>query len=423
MYDIVIVGAGLAGLTCGIALQKKGLTTCILEKYGYVGGRVNTYKKDGYQWENGAGRIASNHSHVHALLQKYGLKEIPIGDEQLFIPRNSDETDAIPNLFEIQLESILQEVKQLDPHLLATHTLEQILKSILGESEAIRFLDQFAYKAEVTVLRADHALKSFMGNGEMSSYKGYTVCQEGLSAMTDAMAAEYVSKGGIVLTKHEMIEISEDTCVEVKCKIGTKKDGFGIEIVKGSKCILALHSSALKECKSTRHFEALKHLVMCPLIRTYGVFPTTRGKSWFSGLPKVVTGNPVRYFIPIDASKGIAMVSYTDADDAFKMIQLLESKGEKALGAFILKQLRILFPSRQVPDYLFFKSHPWTHGCTYWTPGSYSVEEMSRKTMHPDPKNLPSVYLCGESFSLRQAWMEGAIEHAESLLKLHFQRA
>jgi monoamine oxidase len=134
----------------------------------------------------------------------------------------------------------------------------------------------------------------------------------------------------------------------------------------------------------------------------------------------VVTGNPVRYFIPIDASKGIAMVSYTDADDAFRMIQLLESKGEKALGSFLLKQLRSLFPSRNVPDYLFFKSHPWTHGCTYWTPGSYSAEAMSQETMHPDPKNLPSVYLCGESFSLRQAWMEGAIEHAEGLLKRHF---
>jgi monoamine oxidase len=420
MYDIVIVGAGLAGLTCGIALQKKGLNTCILEKYGYSGGRVVTYRKDGYQWENGAGRIASNHKNVHALLKHYGLTEQPIGKEQLFIPRGSHESDAIPNGFEIQLASLLKDVKQLDPQVLATHTLEQIVKSIMGESEANRFLDQFAYRAEVTVLRADLALQSFLGEGEMGSYEGYTVCKEGLSAMTDAMATDYKSKGGTILLNHEMTAVSENNCVDVTCKVGSKKKGYTYEVVKGSQCILALHSSALKECSSTRHFEALKHLVMCPLIRTYGVFPTKGGTSWFSGLPKVVTGNPVRYFIPIDASKGIAMVSYTDADDAFRMIQLLESKGEKALGSFLLKQLRSLFPSRNVPDYLFFKSHPWTHGCTYWTPGSYSAEAMSQETMHPDPKNLPSVYLCGESFSLRQAWMEGAIEHAEGLLKRHF---
>ena len=32
-FDIVIVGAGLAGLYCGIELVKKGKSVCILEKY------------------------------------------------------------------------------------------------------------------------------------------------------------------------------------------------------------------------------------------------------------------------------------------------------------------------------------------------------------------------------------------------------
>lgn len=420
MYDVVIVGAGLAGLTCGIALQKKGLKTCILEKYGYVGGRVVTYKKDGYQWENGAGRIAASHRRLHELLKKYGLHEVPIGKEQLFIPRGGDEEDSIPNTFEVQLASVLKQLKDLPPTLLANHTLEQILKSVMGESEAVRFLEQFAYRAEVTVMRADHAMKSFLGEGEMGTYEGYTVCAEGLSALSDAMLKEYESLGGKVLMRHEMIALSERDCVEVNCKVGSKKEGFSETVVKGKKCILALHSAALKECPSTRHFEVLKHLVMCPLLRTYGVFPVKGGKSWFSGLPRVVTGNPVRYFIPIDPSKGIAMVSYTDADDASRMMRILDSKGEKALSAFILKGLREMFPTRTIPDYTFFKSHPWTYGCTYWTPGSYDVEKMSKDCMSPDNAGMPSVYLCGESFSLRQAWMEGAIEHAEALLKRYF---
>lgn len=419
-YDVVIVGAGLAGLTCGIALQKKGKKTCILEKYGYTGGRVVTYKKDAYQWENGAGRIASNHKHVHTLLKKYGLTEIPIGNEQLFIARGSSEEDALPNTFEVQFASILKQLKDLPPEILANHTLEQILKSVLGESETNRLLQEFAYKAEVSVLRADQAMKSFLGDGEMASYEGYTVCAEGLSALSDAMLKEYEEAGGKLFLRYEMISISEKNGVQIKCKVGSKKEGFTETVVQGAKCILALHSAALKECSSTKHFEMLKHLVMCPLLRTYGVFPVQKGKSWFSGLPKVVTGNPIRYFIPIDSTKGIAMVSYTDADDAFRMIRILESKGEKALGSFILRELRKMFPKRSIPNYTFFKSHPWTYGCTYWTSGSYSVEEMSIQAMHPDPSGMPSVFVCGESFSLRQAWMEGAIEHAESLLKRHF---
>ena len=419
-YDIVIVGAGIAGLRCGIALQKKGKKTCILEKYGYTGGRVVTYSKDGHKWENGAGRIAESHTKVHSLLDKYGLTALPIGSEQSFIPRGGTEATLEENTFEIQLATYLKEVTNLSPSLLATHTLEQIFKSILGESKAVEFFHQFAYRAEVSVMRADQAIESFLPGGEMGSYEGYTVCKEGLSALIDGLVKDYESAGGEILMRHEMTGISEDGTVKVNCKIGSKKEGYSETIVEGKKCILALHSAALKECASTRHFPVLQHLVMCPLLRTYGVFPTSNGKSWFSGLTRVVTGNPIRYFIPIDPAQGVAMVSYTDADDAFRMMRILDSKGEKALGSFILKELRLLFPDRKIPDYLFFKSHPWTYGCTYWKPGTYDVEKMSYDCMHPDPKGLPSVYLCGESFSMRQAWMEGALDHADQLLKTHF---
>ena len=420
MFDIVIVGAGIAGLTCGIALQKKGKKTCLLEKYGYTGGRVVTYNKDGRHWENGAGRIAHSHRRVHALLKKYGLHTIPLGTEQFFIPDGATEEDGYPNEFETQFAATLTQIKNLPQELLATHTLEQICKSILGEHKAIRFLQQFPYRAEVTVMRADVAIQSFTNGGEMGSYEGYTVCKEGLSAIIDGMVKEYEGLGGEVLLRHEMIELSENDGVHIQCKVGSKKEGISDAVISGKQCILALHSAALKECESTRHFTVLKHLVMCPLLRTYGVFPTSRGTAWFADLPRVVTGHPIRYFIPIDPSSGVAMVSYTDADDAARMMRILDTKGEKALGKFILNDLRKLFPERKIPDYLFFKSHPWIYGCTYWTPGKYDVSSESKKAHHPDPERFPSVYLCGESFSLRQAWMEGAIEHAEALLKRYF---
>jgi len=415
-YDVVIVGAGIAGLRCGIALAKQKKKVCILEKYGYTGGRVVTYKKDGYHWENGAGRISDAHKKVHALLAKYGLTTIKLGTDQLFIPKNGVEADAKPNTFELQFAAILSELKSLPDATLRNHTLEQLCKSILGEAQADRLLHQFPYRAEVTVMRADIAMKSF--EGEMGSYEGYSVCAEGLSALIDNMVKEFEALGGELRLRHEMITLEDSGDVHVKCRVGSKKEGFSEGVVSGKKCILALHSAALKECESTRHFEVLKHLVMCPLLRTYGVFPVSKGKSWFAGLPRVVTGNAVRYFIPVSAST--AMVSYTDADDAFRMIKIMESKGEKALGAFILRELRAMFPDRSIPKYLFFKAHPWTYGCTYWTPGDYNVEQMSKDAMRPDMKQFPNVYLCGESFSLRQAWMEGALEHADALLKRYF---
>ena len=414
-FDIVIVGAGLAGLYCGIQLAKKGKSVCILEKYNYIGGRVVTYHKGELSWENGAGRISDSHTMVHSLLSQYRLKTFPLSDKQLYI--ESDGTAHV-NRFESIFEAVLKEISDLPAELLATHTLEQLLKRVYGEANGMRLLTGFAYRAEVSVLRADLAIKAFSKDGEMGSYKGYSVVDGGLSRMTDAMAKEFKKYGGTLKTGYEMIGLSQPHAqmqVSIECRVEKKS----ADVIYANKVILALHSAALKACPDTRHFPALKHLVMCPLLRTYAVFPLKDGKAWFVGLERCVSAGPIRYFIPINEKKGIAMVSYTDADTADFLIKMMDHKGEEALGKYIMEELGKMFPDRDIPPYTFFKAHPWTHGCTYWTPGSYDPVIMSEEAMHPDT-SMPSVYVCGESFSLKQAWMEGALEHASDMLNKYF---
>jgi phytoene dehydrogenase-like protein len=50
---IVIVGAGLAGLSCALRLQELGVGCRILEKSECVGGRVRTHVVDGYRMDRG----------------------------------------------------------------------------------------------------------------------------------------------------------------------------------------------------------------------------------------------------------------------------------------------------------------------------------------------------------------------------------
>ena len=87
-YDMIIVGAGIAGLRVGIKTLKKSpnLRCCILEKYNYNGGRIVTYFSKlptigKIQWENGAGRISTSHTRVLELLDKYKLTFVPIPTE------------------------------------------------------------------------------------------------------------------------------------------------------------------------------------------------------------------------------------------------------------------------------------------------------------------------------------------------------
>ena len=70
-YDVIIIGGGIAGLRVGIKVLKNnpGINCCILEKYGYIGGRIVTFRKNiprvgEVQLENGAGRIATTHKTV-----------------------------------------------------------------------------------------------------------------------------------------------------------------------------------------------------------------------------------------------------------------------------------------------------------------------------------------------------------------------
>jgi hypothetical protein len=192
----------------------------------------------------------------------------------------------------------------------------------------------------------------------------------------------------------------------------------GTVLWEAPQVISTLHTEALLSIPLFQRWKTLDYLKMEPLVRIYAVFPTTKGTSWFSGLPKLASSSFVRFFIPMDPTCGTAMISYTDGKDAKNMISMLNKEGEEKTEEALLTQLRKMFPTRKIPDPVFFKAHPWTSGCTYWLPGTYDPERESKKALKPfSDMNL---YCCGESFSMRQAWMEGALEHADLLLNTYF---
>ena len=52
-YQVIIIGAGLAGLACGLHLQKKNIPFIILESSDAPGGRIRTDKVDGFLLDRG----------------------------------------------------------------------------------------------------------------------------------------------------------------------------------------------------------------------------------------------------------------------------------------------------------------------------------------------------------------------------------
>jgi monoamine oxidase len=407
-YDVIIVGAGLAGLHAALRISEKNpsLRIAIAEAYDYVGGRIFTYHHNKLRWEAGAGRYHESHKLLKKYIQKYKLTPIPIGSEEQWI--SQDTQTAQKNIWEELSEIITTSLSSVNPSLLGMHTLERLLEVTQGRQTAAKILERFPYRAEVKTLRADLAMKSFQN--EMHNNKGFYVIKEGLSALAKAMQKELESRGVLFLLNHRLVGVSKNTFEQTVCK-------FDARTLKANKLILAVHSEALKQIHPFSKLPILKHLAMEPLLRTYGVFPK---ESWFSKIPKTVTDSKLRYIIPINPSEGTIMTSYTDADDTRFWSSILDKKGEHSLQEKITEELRLLFPSVEIPTPLFFKSHLWTHGCTYWLPGRYNPQEVSEKFMQPMPSSFHNVHICGESYSLRQAWMEGALEHTEAMLKKYF---
>ena len=50
-YDVIVIGSGPGGASCATLLQKRGIKTLLIEKNGFLGGKMVSVKKDGYAYD------------------------------------------------------------------------------------------------------------------------------------------------------------------------------------------------------------------------------------------------------------------------------------------------------------------------------------------------------------------------------------
>ena len=169
--SVVVVGAGLAGLTCAIYLQRRGASVTVLESSDRVGGRVKTDLVNGFLFDHGFQVINPSYSEIKRLnalsdlefcevfnnLRIFeGSSEIKIGLSHLaktlsigsfsekigfakFLASNSrdsklgDSGQKFENLYETALSPFLRGVFLTDPDLIRADIAREIIRSfILG---------------------------------------------------------------------------------------------------------------------------------------------------------------------------------------------------------------------------------------------------------------------------------------------------
>lgn len=388
MKTTIIVGSGISGLFLARELSKTDKVT-VLEKEDYLGGRILTGHESGSTFEIGAGRIHSTHLRVLSLIKEYGIKTIDIGGTPMWRPLGS--SASMPNLFEPTWAALLSQFRRLPADVLATSTLRSLCEEVIGPEQTHKLLETFPYRTELESMRADVAIKGF--DDTAGTQAKYMAVLGGLTQVVDGLVRDAKKRGAVFKKGIEVTDVTDYGVV-------TKTKEY-----KADRVILCIPVTALRKLPVLKGLKAFDYVDMAPLTRIYGVYPGLQ-------LDRTITDSPLRYIIPIHGD--LFMISYTDGRDTRRWAGL----HGPALTKSIQQALTALFPEQSIPEPTWVKAFEWSGGTTYWKPGSYDPVEEGQRVLQPRPSSLPSLYICGESFSMLQAWLEGSLEHAEALIDL-----
>ncbi len=151
--DVIVIGAGAAGLVAALALRKKGLTPLVVDSAGHVGGRLATTHEDGFTFDHGFQVLQTAYPTVRRWLDLDSLEvEAFEPGAEVFLPkgRRSLLSDPLRRPRHL-LSSLLSPVATLGDKLLTlklvaylrTHSSERIFA--LPEVSTYEFLRDYGY--------------------------------------------------------------------------------------------------------------------------------------------------------------------------------------------------------------------------------------------------------------------------------------
>jgi protoporphyrinogen oxidase len=150
---IVIIGAGIAGLTCAKYLKDKGIEATILEASFGVGGRVRTDIVDGFKLDRGFQVLLTSYPEAQKLLnyKELRFKKLPSGarirqgNEFALMPNPLKDITTAPQALFAPVGSFWDKLKVLQLNLSLKNAPEPTTLNSFDKQSTLEFLKEFGY--------------------------------------------------------------------------------------------------------------------------------------------------------------------------------------------------------------------------------------------------------------------------------------
>jgi phytoene dehydrogenase-like protein len=150
---IVIIGAGIAGLTCAKYLKDRGVEALILESSDAVGGRVRTDTVKGFKLDRGFQVLLTSYPEAKKLLDYNDLRlqnlpsgaRVRTGDDFFVVPNPLKDISTAPQALFSPVGSLLDKLKVLQLNLETRNAAEPDFSNLESKASTISFLKDYGY--------------------------------------------------------------------------------------------------------------------------------------------------------------------------------------------------------------------------------------------------------------------------------------
>lgn len=447
--DVLIVGAGAAGLYTAYKLKQAGITSYVYEATDRIGGRDFDVKLSSVVLPEGAMRILPYHKYVLEIAKELDIEIIPFNEKDLgmyargsfqsqFNLRKNEQGLSAQELERLVMDGVEnhpenawigKDIAYEDKIKLYKYNGVQLYEYNWVElctqflsSEAIDYIKiRNGYWSEYIlnnaanmflVLRQDRTIFNVpKGGSGMSQPKG------GMMTIPLKLAERYKQMGGRVALNHKLVRVIKN------------KGRYIAEFENGQKVstdrlVLTMGPSELKRIQ----FVDINTSKIDHILNSLEVYDAVKGfleynkKWWKYDYGRIVTDLPIQQVLFWNSSPPV-LLFYCDGNHAKQIGNSIETSNEpkrkeddtytqrlsNQTVRYVTTQLSEMFDGVTPPSNTTAKY--WRDAWSIWKPG-YKYWESIEYAKEPADK----IHIAGVNYSIEQGWMNGAFNSAEAVI-------